>query len=50
MSSYITPAIADAGDPSDPVCCVCSETKLALFVQKHNPSWDVLPFWGLLFI
>lgn len=33
MSSYITPTTADAGDPS-----VCSETKLALFVLKHNPS------------
>ncbi len=43
-SSYITLTTADAGDPSDPVC---SETKQALFVLKYNPSWDVLPFWGL---
>lgn len=37
-SSYITPTTADAGDPSDPVWCVCSETKRALFVLKYNLS------------
>lgn len=35
-SSYITPTTADAGDPLDPVLCVCSETKRALFVLKYN--------------